>query len=147
MRIRVKTHGVEEMIASLRNTADRVSSTARKTMHRGADKIVEEARLNAPVDKHNLEESIRKEVAYGYRGRLEIDIAMGGIVNGVNVDEYALEIHENYEARNPGKGTIAKRNANPGRYVGGKFLERAVETVRKTLSKDMIRAVMREFRL
>lgn len=145
--IGMKVSGIEQLLARLRNTADKVPETARKTMHRGADRIVELARLQSPVDLHNLEESIRKEVAYedGRRGRLRIDIAVGGIVNGVNVDQYAVKVHEAYEIsvapNGPGPGTLAKMRANPGVIIGSKFLERALEKERAKLTRDMIAAI------
>jgi len=147
VRIRWKPIGIDVIKAQLRNTAEKVSDTARKTMHRGADKIVKEAKLNAPVDKHNLEESIRKVVGYGYRGRVQINIEVGGMINGVNVDLYAVEVHENYWEDTPGPGTLQKRQQNPGRHVGGKYLERAVNDQRPKLEKDVIEAVVRTWRL
>jgi HK97 gp10 family phage protein len=147
MQIKMNVTGLNDLVLKLRNTAERVSDTARKTMHRGADKIVKEAKLNCPVDEGNLEASIKKEVAYGERGRLEIDVAVGGTINGVNVDEYATEVHEHYEGMKPGPGTQAKREANPGRYVGEKFLTRAAETVRPRLEKDAISDVLKVWKL
>jgi len=145
MKITTKVYGAQDLIVSLRNTGKRVVESARKTMHRGADAIVSEAQLNTPVDKHNLEQSIQKEISYGDRGRLEIDIVVGGFVNGVNVDTYAIQVHENYQSMNPGPGTLAKRLANPGRYVGEKFLERALEDQRERFEKVMINAVIKEW--
>lgn len=143
MDVKLGITGVEEVFLALRHEAERVSDTARKTMHRGADKIEELAKLNAPADEHNLEQSIRQEESRGYRGRLQIDIVMGGVVNGVNVDHYAVAVHENYDEANPGPGTAAKREANPGRHVGGKFLTRAAEEVEPRLEKDMVSAITR----
>ena len=125
----------------LRNVAERVPDRARKTMHKYADLIVADAKLFVPVDTHNLEESIHKVVSYGFRGRLQIDIEAGGFINGVDVDEYALMIHENYEALHPGAGTAAKRLANPGVYIGSKYLERAYEKHIDALRADMIVAI------
>lgn len=151
MKVSVKTSGFDQLYAALNHASERVSDTARKHMHRSADLVVREAQLNAPVDKHNLEESIKKEVNYGFRGRLQIQVVMGGFVNGVNVDEYAVEVHENYDPNNDGvrvgPGTWAKRLANPGRYVGRKFLERAVKDNENRIMKGMISAVMKEWRL
>lgn len=142
MKMKMGISGVDQLVAQLRNMAVKVPETARKTMHRGADKIVEEAKLNAPVDKHNLEASIKKEVSYGDHGRLQIDIVVGGVVNGVDVDQYAMLVHENYESMTPGPGTIAKQKANPWRLVGGRFLERAVQKYREKLARDVILAVI-----
>lgn len=139
--IGMKVTGVEALIARLRNTAVKVPENARKVMHRGADRIVAEAKLNAPVDRHNLEEAIHKEVGYETNRRLKIDIAVAPTVNGVDVEDYAAQVHENYESMKPGKGTIEKRRANPGRLIGSKFLERALEAEEPRLRKAMIEAV------
>lgn len=147
MKVTMKASGFDQLYVALNHAADRVRDAARKQMHRGADIIVDEAKLNTPVDKHNLERSIRKEVNYGFRGRLQIQIVMGGIVNGVNVDEYAYEVHENYEDMGVGPGTAAKRLANPGRYVGSKFLERAMKDNQDKLQRGMISAVLKEWHL
>ena len=147
MRPEMKVIGAAAVIAELRNIAEVVPDNARKVMHRGADRIVKEAKLNTPVDTHNLEESIRKEVDREATGgkRLKIDIAVGGIVDGVNVDEYAAEVHEAYETsvapNGPGPGTKEKMQANPGRQIGSKFLERAVETEQPKFIKALIDAV------
>lgn len=140
MKINLNVSGDATIITMFRNLAQKVPDNARKVMHRAADRVVKEAQLNTPVDEHNLEQSIRKVVSYQNRGRLSIQIQMGGVVNGVNVDEYAMRIHENYIDENAGPGTRAKRLANPGRYVGGKFLERAIaeEVNRGRLRKEMI---------
>ncbi|MCP1540061.1 hypothetical protein [Methylorubrum extorquens] len=143
--MKMQVAGTKSLLAELLNIGEKVPDNARKVMHRNADKIIEEAVLNAPVDKHNLEQAIRKRISYQstFRKRLKIDIEVGGIVNGVNVDEYAMQIHENYGSMNPGKGTIAKRDANPGRFIGEKFLERAVEAVEGKLRPSLIQAVLR----
>jgi hypothetical protein len=138
MKFKSKILGFEEVSIGLRHMADKVADASRKQMHRTADKIVKEAQLNAPVDLHNLEQSIHKDISYGERGRLKITVVAGGVVNGVNVDQYAALIHENYESMQPGAGTIAKRAANPGRYIGEKFLERAADDQRGKLEKAVI---------
>jgi len=147
MKSGIKITGLNEIYLALNHAAERVADGARKAMHRGADEIVREAKLNTPVDEHNLEESIRKEVTYGFRGRLVINVIMGGMVNGVNVDNYAVEVHENYSQMKPGPGTVAKRQANPQRYVGEKFLERAGKDVRARLERNAIQVVRREWKL
>jgi hypothetical protein len=137
---------VSSVMLQLRNIAEKVPDKARKTMHRAADRIVKEAKLNAPVDDGELEDSIRKEIEYERRGRLKIDIVMGGWVRGVNVDRYAVIIHENYEGmlkHGPGKNTLAKMAANPGRFIGSKFLTRAGDKEKDKLMGDMIVAVQR----
>lgn len=135
--IKMTVTGVNEVRVNLRNIADRVRDATRERMKRGADRMVKEAKLNAPVDKFNLEESIHIEKTYADHGRLEIDVVAGGVVHGVNVDDYTAEMHENYESYNPGEGTVEKRNAHPERYVGGKFLERAAENENNKLPDEI----------
>ena len=123
----MKVTGVGNTLAMLSYVGARVPDGARKKMHRIADNIIKDAQLFAPVDKHNLEKSIRKEVTYGGRGRLQIEITAGGFVDGVDVDVYLVRVHENYESMSPGAGTRVKRAMNPGVYIGEKFLTRAVD--------------------
>lgn len=147
MKPSMKATGFDQLYLALNHAAARVKDGARKQLHAAADSILREAKLNTPVDKHNLEESLKKEVDYGYRGRLQIQIVMGGFVNGVNVDQYAAEVHENYDDENPGEGTKEKRRANPGRHVGRKFLERAMQENQDRIRRGMLSAVMREWHL
>jgi hypothetical protein len=142
--ITFKDIGTGAVIQYLNHAADKVADSARKSMHRSADRIVKRAQLFAPVDEHNLEESIRKQVTYETRGRLKIDVVAGGFINGVDVDEYAARIHEAYPEDRPGKGTQDKRDANPGVHIGGKFLERAAKEEEKKLTQAMIASIQSE---
>lgn len=144
MKASMKVYGCEELSSLMKQLAGRVPAQGRKIMDRGADKIVKEAQLNAPVDKHNLEDAIHKEKSYEDRGRMRVDIVVGGTVRGVNVDQYAMLIHENYAGMNPGAGTLAKQAANPGRVVGEKFLTRAVDAQMPKIQAQMAAAIMRE---
>lgn len=140
--------GVDEVFYQLTHAGQRVSDGARKKMHAGAARIVKEARLNAPRDDGELEDSIRIEKDYGFRGRLQLNIVMGGFVRGVNVDSYAMEVHENYEGMGkPGANTLAKMAANPGRYIGSKFLERAAAKEEPRLNADIIDVTKKEWHL
>jgi hypothetical protein len=129
----------------LRNFATLIPSNARKTMRRAAERIVKKAKLYVPEDTSALMDSIRLEVSYGARGRLQIDVVMGGTthvtVNGnvIFVDQYALLVHEHYEdfVVNPSPKTLAKMAANPGK-VGSGFLLRAAKEEEDVLRKDMI---------
>jgi len=140
----MKVIGAEQLQAVLRNIGKKVPENARKVMHRGADKIVERAKLFAPHDTGALEDSIHKEVSYesAFGGRLAIDVIAGGFVDGVNVDDYASEVHENYDTKNEGPGTIAKQNEHPDVLVGGKFLERAVDEQEPKLQANMIETIV-----
>jgi len=102
--------------------------------------------LYAPVDDGQLERSIHLEKGYEDNGRLMIAVVAGGMVDGINVDAYAALIHENYESMKPGPNTIAKRDANPGVYVGGKFLDRAAKDSAEKLEKAIIKVVTDDLR-
>lgn len=141
----VKVTGLPMVMASIRHKVERVADGARKVMHRAADEIVKEAKLNAPVDTQALEDSIHKEISYGGRGRLQIDVVAGEGTNpktGAPVETYAAEIHENYEniPGAPGPKTEEKQRANPDRHVGSKYLENAVEKVAPKLRERFIEA-------
>lgn len=150
----MRVKGASSVKATFRHVGERVVDSARKMMHSSADKIVKEAKINAPVEEYRLEESIRKVVSYGERGRLQIDIEVGGDVDGVNVDQYAAIIHENYESiisdtPKDASGNIRreatkiKQRKYPDHYVGGKFLDRAAEPYKSKL-KDRMAALVTE---
>jgi HK97 gp10 family phage protein len=144
--INMKVTGLDELLVKFEHAAQKVPDNARKVMHREAAKVVKKAQLYAPVDKHNLEKAIHIEKSYGTRGRLSISIVVGGVVDGVNVDQYAALIHENYESMKPGAETIAKRDANPGVDIGRKFLERAAAESKKRLESALIKSVMSDMK-
>lgn len=147
MNFGMRMTGDAELQAQLRSVGLLVPTNARKVMQAAADRIEKEAKLNAPVDTHALEDSIRQTKSYStFRGRLQIDIDVGGFVDGVNVDLYALEVHENYDSRNPGPGTLAKMAANPGRHIGSKFLERAAQAETPKVQPSLIQAVLAAIR-
>lgn len=133
--------GLGALKTELHNIAEKVPENGRKVMHRGADKIVERAKLFTPHDTGALENSIRQEAGYEGRGRLTIMITFGGESDGVDTDAYAMEIHENYDRLHPGPGTLLKMEANPGVDIGDHFLTRAVEEQEPKLEKAMIEAV------
>ncbi len=136
-----KITGFDEVAVGLRHAAQKVSDAARKQMHRSADKIVSEAKINTPVDEGNLEASIRKEISYDDKRRLQITVVAGGEVNGVNVDQYAVIIHEHYESMKPGPKTLEKMAKYPDHVIGSKFLERAAAKVEPRLKESMIALV------
>ena len=143
----MRADGLDELVVMLQAAGARVKESTRKVMNREAPKIVERAKLFCPVDTGELEESIHMEKGYEEdSGRLMIAIVAGGEVNGVNVDAYAALIHENYESMKPGPNTIAKREANPGVYIGSKFLTRAAMESEDKLKKAVIQVVEEDLR-
>ena len=148
MDIKLKVSGISEVMAKIRYIAQKVPENGRKKMHALADFLVKEAQLNAPERNGNLVASIRKEVTYGHRGRLQIDIVAGG---NALVDRYVVQVHEHYEdmvapskyGSGPSGRTYAKRLANPGRYIGEKFLSRAIEDNRERIPAELMQAIMK----
>lgn len=147
MDIKLKVFGVNEVLAKLRYLSEKIPRTARNQMNRAADKMVAEAKLNAPERSGALVDSIRKEKTYGDKGRLQIDIVAGGTPL---TDRYVAEVHENYEGMTapskygsgPSARTYEKRRANPGRYIGEKFLDRAVNDYKGKLPKEIMEAIV-----
>lgn len=144
--IGLKIFGVGSLIVKMRNVAKKVPDNARKAMHRGAEHIVDEAKLNAPVLTHAIEDSIRIEKEYGERGRLQIDVVAGGYVDGKDVDAYVALIHENYDKMKMGKLSELKQAAHPEREVGGKFLERARAAEEPKIKAALIEATLEGIR-
>lgn len=140
--IKMKVRGAEQVIAKLRSIGTRVPEGARKKMHASAQHIVDEARLNAPVEHGNLEAAIHIDRSYeAGTGRLKIDVVAGGIVGGRNVDDYAAVMHESdYEL---GPASQAKQQAHPERLIGPKFLERAAEAEQVPLIQQLVGVITR----
>lgn len=149
MKVGMRVKGVDKVRAELRHTQERVVDTARGAMRRAALRIRDEARINAPRDKWNLEEAIQIIRTIGDRGRLQLDIDIVPSVNGVNVAQYALIIHENYESiiREPNpdplarQGTKDKQRQYPDHVIGEKFLQRAAEKEQSTLTKHLVSVI------
>ncbi|MFA9261787.1 MAG: HK97 gp10 family phage protein [Undibacterium sp.] len=147
MKIKINVRGDKNLIAQLKNDTAIVLDASSKFMKRAAERIAKEAAMNAPVDLHNLEKSIHVVKSIGENSRrLAIRVIAGGVVNGVNVDEYATKVHENYDDENPGPGTASKRAANPGRHIGSKFLENAVKSEREGIEQRALLAVVEELK-
>jgi len=139
----IKVKGIKKVSLDLRHLGERVQENARKQMHRSAERIVKEAKINVPEDWGALKEAIHIEKSYGTRNRLQIDIVVGGDQlyesrhGWVDVQQYAWIIHEHYEQYEPGKRTKKKMAEYPGR-VGSKFLTRAAEDENKKLANKMV---------
>ena len=147
MKGSIKVTGLNAVRSMLRSVGTRVPDTVRGQMKRSAARIVKKARLYVPEDESSLKNSIRIEKTYGDRGRLEIDIVVGDMTvikygsRIVDLNQYAAIIHERYEAMNPGKGTLRKRSANPGIYIGEGFLTRAAEEEEGPLERNIVQAI------
>lgn len=147
MNIKMRAKGLSEVRTELRHTAERVADSARGAMRRAAIRIRDEARINAPRDKWNLEEAIQIVRTVGNRGRLQLDIDVVPMINGVDVSQYAIIMHENYDSIiNPDdplarQGTKEKQAQYPNNVIGEKFLARAAEDEQGKLTKHLISVV------
>lgn len=148
-RIEVDHESWGRVTTMLRNLGPKVDSNAARAMRRAAVRIQERAQNYTPVDEGDLEASIRIVEKRGKRGRLEIDIVMGGDqhhvtkANGqsVNLDSYALLVHEAYSTMKPGPNTIAKRTIYGEDKVGEKFMDRAFADDDGAAYHDVLEAV------
>jgi hypothetical protein len=128
--------GAKEAILSLKNIGLKVQENARKTMHRASDRIVVRAKKMAPVDTHNLENHIHKNVEYeGPKGRLKISVDVDAVGD---LADYAVIMHEG--EYNLGPLSQAKNDSQP-EAVGNRFLTRAADEEEKKLKPAMIAAI------
>ncbi len=143
----MKVKGLQAVHLMMRSMGERVPDTARKQMHRAADRIVKRARIYVPEDTEALKNSIRIERSYGGRGRLQIDIIVGdaSTVNAagktIDLNQYAAIIHERYRDFKPGQGTLDKRMQYPGSYIGEQFMTRAAEDEQPGLERNLVQAI------
>jgi hypothetical protein len=153
MNIGMSVTGVGHVKGMLRNIAKRVPDVARGQMKRSASRVVDLAQKLVPEDEGHLRDSIRIVKSYGAHGRLQIDIIAGRKMvtraNGrpVNLDQYALLVHEAYETavapNGPGPGTRAKMAANPMLQIGSGFLFRAMQTEAESFERVMVQVINR----
>lgn len=111
-----------------------MTSTRRQSkvaMRAGAKLILETSREQCPIDDGELEKAHSLDIVRLSKDNMEVEITVGGIVDGVDVDVYAFEMHEFQTPYGPiplGLRSQIKNDRNhPNRFVGGKFLERAVD--------------------
>lgn len=151
MKFSMTTTGFGSVQGMLKNIAVRVPDIARGQMKRSAARVVKLAKIMVPEDEGLLRDSIRIEKTYGTRGRLEITIIAGQQMvtraNGreVNLDQYALLVHEAYETavapNGPGQKTKAKMMQHPTVKIGSGFLFRAMQTEQESFERVMVQAI------
>lgn len=121
----------------------RFNKDMRDATEAGAELIMAKSQSNSPVDTYNLEEAHHIEKSITAADHVRFTVEVSGVGYGSerprDVANYAMEVHENYT--NMGPKSAAKLAA--GHEVGGKFLERAVET-EKQKAIALIRAAVRK---
>jgi len=118
----LKIIGLDAVAAMIKNDADKATQAARRRMRVEAQRIMELSQKNAPVDEGNLEAAHHIVTERDDRFRKTETVEVGGTVHGVDVDRYALVMHE--AEYHLGPKSLAKQ-AGSGRMVGRKYLERA----------------------
>lgn len=153
MMAQIKAVGIGAVQLQFRNIALKVPENARKVMHRGAEKAAEMARKMTPEDTQALVDSIRVEAGYQQNsGRLYINVIVANKIvtlpsgRTLDLNTYALIIHETYSSMNPGDGTLAKMAANPDVIIGEGFMTRAADAVRPKIEQEMIQVVQQTIR-
>lgn len=115
--------GIADVLASFQRVHDQVHRAAADALHDQGERLADRSKELAPVDKHNLEAAHHVETER-HPDRVLTTISVGGVVNGVDVDEYVEFIHDgDYKL---GPGSLAKATGT-GQPVGPKFLDRALD--------------------
>lgn len=126
----------------------RVNGSMHMVTKAGAEEIMKKSQSNAPVDTHNLEEAHHIDTSFTKADNVRFQIEVSGVGSGSDrprdVADYAMEMHEHLAPYgsgeyNLGPDSIAKAAA--GNDVGGKYLERAVESLKAEIIADMRRAI------
>jgi len=106
----------------------------------GAEIIMAKSQENSPVDTYNLEEAHHIETTHTAADNVRVTIEVSGIGYGSehprDVETYAMLVHEMLAPYGAGElngkpfsiGPKSRAKAATGKAVGGKFLERAIES-------------------
>jgi hypothetical protein len=132
----VKSNFNPELLAvKLNRTGDTAARKILAVMREEGDRIVEEARANAPVDDGELEDAIEAvENRSGANGRVVVTVQIdpSAVDNkGVPVIKYARVLHEALAPYGTGAfslGPASRAKDGGGGKVGGKFMERAMRS-------------------
>lgn len=153
----IETTGVGTLKAQLLRLGG-VPAVVNEELKKCAEELAVLARKMAPVDKTNLEKSIkvRYEGTQGAGGRfvkgggsyavfVDMKMSIPGR-DGKVIGDYAWEMHEHlhpFGHYNLGDKSLQKQMANPNVMVGGKFLERATEELRDKIQQRLARVVFK----
>jgi hypothetical protein len=140
----IKIEGLDETSAAIKRMGERTHDGALEAVRRGADRIVEEARLNAPVDKGDLESAI-EILSDGFRGGRRKEVIVG--VNPSKLDlqsrdgfRYDIFTHEFLDTLGDESKAKASRVGGFGGIegrVGDKYLSRAFNDVVPEIEQEV----------
>lgn len=116
----------DDLIDALAEMSKATRTKVRKIMIKGGEDILKASIQMTPVKEGDLEAAQHLDVVTDDGNVLSLEIVVGGVGLGRDVDDYATILHEGQY--NLGPASQAKNDSNPSdRPVGPKFLERAVE--------------------
>ena len=147
MKIGMKTQGWGTVDLALANVGRRAPANAARSLRRAVIRIRDRAEDYTPEDEGHLAESIRiEEVKIGRRIQFSVVVGNDTVTkhNGreVNLNQYALIIHESYSQFQPGPNTLDKMARVGADKVGERFLERAVQDDKQLYEYDIFEALM-----
>lgn len=124
------------------NAARNVRREARDTLREETETIKDLSVQMVPLDTGEAEKSHRVVEKQANQFRMGISIEVGGMVDGVNVDDYILFLHEGDYKLGP---RSSQKQAGSSVKVGRKFLDRAYQERRDELIAA-IRRNLEQFR-
>tara|TARA_R100001086_G_scaffold249865_1_gene191431 strand:- start:667 stop:1110 length:444 start_codon:yes stop_codon:yes gene_type:complete len=146
MAMKIKVDTVTLLAREWGRGAPKVQDSIREELDEIGDLLVDEANKRAPFESGELEISHSYQVTKDGLDRWNLSVTAGGVVNGVNVNDYAIVIHEGRGSswNNLGPGSLAKNRKQKER-VGEKFLERALIDNEELIESVLFDAIWRAF--
>lgn len=149
---------LDKLRQSLFAKQGRANAAMRQATEAGAEKIMEKSQSNSPVDTYNLEEAHHIEQTLTEADHVRFKVEVSGVGYGSDdprdVETYAMIVHENLAPYGTGElngkpfsiGKLSQAKAAAGNDVGGKFLDRAVESEKKAAIEGIRQAVRKSLK-
>ena len=134
----VKLKGMANLHATLARIEREAPAVVSAALQAEGETLAAKSVALAPVDLGNLEAAHTVTTKTHGTGARTI-IAVGGVVDGVDVDKYSLQMHEGSYKLGP---KSAAKAASSGERVGPKFLLRAFVERQKKM-QERLTAVLR----
>lgn len=124
--LKFKTMGRNQLSWMLSNAHREGRARAFAAMREETYRIKEISVKQAPVDTGELEAAHQVKIHRNHTDKAHYNIVVSGVINGVNVDDYARVIHEGIGWYHLGDKSKIKQGQVAPLRVGEKFLERAL---------------------
>jgi len=142
MPLRRTFDSLTPLIARWRRSGGIMSDKMQRVMAAAGALVTKRSEERAPFLKGNLEAAHSARFTRRNRSQITVEVSVGGTVNGVNVDNYVMEMHEG--DYNLGPNSRIKQAANPRVRIGRKFLERAVEASEDEIVESIEKLILGE---